>query len=124
MENKVYKNIVRFQGLGCPRATQDVATNLANRQKAIDVAHYGPLNPNEPNEDYWQAKADMFEGDVAAAKKSLCGNCSFFVQTKAMLDCIAKGISDVNEWDTIDAGDLGYCEAFDFKCAAKRTCDA
>jgi hypothetical protein len=30
----------------------------------------------------------------------------------------------VNEWDTISAGDLGYCEAFDFKCAANRTCDA
>jgi hypothetical protein len=24
----------------------------------------------------------------------------------------------------IDAGDLGYCEIFDFKCAASRTCDA
>jgi hypothetical protein len=40
------------------------------------------------------------------------------------LDCIAGGINDVNEWDTIEAGDLGYCEAFDFKCAASRTCDA
>jgi hypothetical protein len=43
-----------------------------------------------------------------------------------MLECIAEGIGgDVNnEWDTIDAGDLGYCEAFDFKCASNRTCDA
>jgi hypothetical protein len=24
----------------------------------------------------------------------------------------------------IDAGDLGYCEIFDFKCAASRTCRA
>jgi len=24
----------------------------------------------------------------------------------------------------IDAGDLGYCEMFDFKCASKRTCEA
>jgi hypothetical protein len=24
----------------------------------------------------------------------------------------------------IEAGDLGYCEIFDFKCAASRTCDA
>ena len=43
-----------------------------------------------------------------------------------MLDCIASGIGgDVkDEWDTIEAGDLGYCEAFDFKCAADRTCAA
>jgi len=108
----------------CPIATQDVKTNLNNRQRAIDEAHYGPLNPNEPNEDYWKAKAKMFGGDVESAKKAKCGNCAFFVQTKSMLDCIAGGINDVNEWDTIEAGDLGYCEAFDFKCAASRTCDA
>jgi len=109
---------------GCPKATQDVATNLKNRQKAINIAHYGPLNPNEPNEDYWKAKAKMFGGDVESAKKARCGNCAFFVQTKNMLDCIASGINDTNEWDTVKAGDLGYCEAFDFKCAAARTCDA
>ena len=108
----------------CPEATQDVKINLENRQECIDVANYGPLNPNEPNEDYWKKKGDMFKGDVEAAKKALCGNCAFFVQTKAMLDCIAGGINDTNEWDTIEAGDLGYCEAFDFKCAANRTCDA
>jgi hypothetical protein len=108
----------------CPESTQNVELNLGNRQKAIDKANYGPLNPNEPNEEYWKKKADMFEGDVEAAKKSLCSNCAFFVQTKNMLDCIANGINDTNEWDTIDAGDLGYCEAFDFKCAGSRTCDA
>ena len=108
----------------CPEATQDVKVNLENRQYAIDSANYGPLNPNEPNEDYWKAKADQFKGDVESAKKALCGNCAFFVQTKQMLDCIAGGINDTNEWDTIEAGDLGYCEAFDFKCAANRTCAA
>jgi hypothetical protein len=118
------KFIQKLQETSCPPATNDIKLNLANRQNAIDVANYGPLNPNEPNEAYWKAKADMFEGDIETAKKSLCGNCVFFVQTKQMLDCIAKGINNVNEWDTIDAGELGYCEAFDFKCAASRTCDA
>ena len=109
---------------GCPEATQDVETNLKNRQECIDVANYGPLNPNEPNEEYWKKKADMFGGDLSSAKKALCGNCSFFIKTKSMLDCIANGINDTNEWDTIESGDLGYCEAFDFKCASSRTCDA
>jgi hypothetical protein len=123
-ESKVKQfNKEKFQD-ACPPATQDVATNLKNRQNAIDTAHYGPLNPNEPNEDYWIAKAKMFGGDVQSAKKSLCGNCSFFVQTKSMLDCISSGIGGQDAWSTIDAGDLGYCEAFDFKCAASRTCDA
>jgi hypothetical protein len=108
----------------CPPATQDIKINLEGRQIAIDDANYGPLNPNEPNEDYWKAKADMFKGNVEDAKKALCGNCVFFVQTPEILDCIASGINNVNEWDSIEAGDLGYCEAFDFKCAASRTCDA
>jgi hypothetical protein len=108
----------------CPPETQDIKLNLANRQKAIDEANYGPQNPNEPNEEYWKKKADMFQGDVESAKKSLCGNCSFFDQKKKTLDCIAKGIGGDDAWDTIKAGDLGVCQAFDFKCASKRTCDA
>jgi hypothetical protein len=42
-----------------------------------------------------------------------------------MLQCIAKGLGPEGDpWATIDAGDLGYCEIFDFKCAASRTCRA
>jgi lambda family phage portal protein len=107
----------------CPIATQDIKTNLANRQNAVDDANYGPANPNEPNEDYWKAKADEFQGDVTTAKKMRCGNCAAFNQTNKLLGCIKKGIGeDANE--VAVGGDLGYCEIFDFKCAAKRTCDA
>jgi lambda family phage portal protein len=107
----------------CPIATQDIKTNLANRQTAVDDANYGPANPNEPNEDYWKAKANEFQGDVATAKKMLCGNCAAFDQRSKVLGCIKKGIGeDANE--VAIGGDLGYCEIFDFKCAAKRTCDA
>jgi hypothetical protein len=107
----------------CPVATQDIKTNLANRQTAVDDANYGPANPNELNEDYWKAKANEFQGDVATAKKMLCGNCAAFDQRGKVLGCIKKGIGeDANE--VAIGGDLGYCEIFDFKCAAKRTCDA
>jgi len=44
-----------------------------------------------------------------------------------MLACIAAGIGEdslADPYDAIGAGELGYCEAFDFKCAAARTCDA
>jgi hypothetical protein len=113
----------------CPTATQDIPLNLANRQKAIDGAGYGPLNPAEPNEEFWQAKADRWSLPMAEAKKSLCGNCAAFIVTSKMKQCIADGLqvgdeNKDNSWDVVDAGDLGYCEAFDFKCAASRTCDA
>lgn len=107
----------------CPLPTQDIKTNLANRQKAIDVAHYGPANPKEPNEEYWTAKAKIFGGSVKEAKTMRCGNCAGFNQTSKLTDCISKGIgSDAQEVE--QAGDLGYCEIFDFKCASLRTCDA
>lgn len=112
----------------CPPATQDVAINIQNRAKAIETADYGPLNPAEENIDYWVKIGDLWNVSASEAKKSTCGNCVFFYMTTQMRECIAKGINDENTvddpWDSIEAGDLGYCEAFDFKCASSRTCVA
>jgi hypothetical protein len=42
-----------------------------------------------------------------------------------MISCIETGLSgESDEWSAVDAGALGYCEVFDFKCASARTCDA
>jgi len=112
---------------GCPPATQDISVNLANRENAIKTAAYGPLNPNRPNDEFWQKKADRWSTDIAEAKSSRCGNCAVFIRTPKMLDCIDKGLGNEqgnDAWGAIDAGELGYCEAFDFKCASARTCDA
>jgi hypothetical protein len=110
----------------CPPATQDIALNLKNRKNAIDTAMYGPLNPAEPNEEYWTALGSEWGVDVETAKKQRCGNCAVFIQTPEMLSCIETGLTDnADEFDAIDAaGELGYCEAFDFKCASARTCRA
>lgn len=116
-------------GEQCPIATQDVAVNLKNRQTAINKANYGPLNPAQPNRTFWMAKAKIFNTTVAEAKTSRCGNCAAFNQTSKLLDCIDQGLAAGGSgtqaaWDTVKAGDLGYCEMWDFKCAAARTCDA
>lgn len=114
-----------FADATCPIATQDIKTNLKNRQTAIDVAHYGPLNPNLPNEEYWTAKAKQFNTTPDNAKQSRCANCAFFNVSQKIRDCIAQGIgNELDPYNVINAGDLGYCEAFDFKCASQRTCDA
>lgn len=112
---------------GCPPATQDISINLANRENAIKTAGYGPMNPERPNEEFWAKKAERWSTDIAEAKSSRCGNCAVFIKTPKMLDCIDKGLGNEqgnDAWGAINAGDLGYCEAFDFKCASARTCDA
>jgi starvation-inducible DNA-binding protein len=116
-------------GDACPPATQDIALNIENRQKAIDNVGYGPLNPAEPNDEFWQDKGDRWNIDPMEAKKSICGNCVFFDRRPKTLDCIETGIAEggsgeASAWDAIDQAELGYCTALDFKCAASRTCNA
>jgi hypothetical protein len=117
------------QELDCPPATQDITVNLANRKICVDKANYGPANPDLPNEDFWQAKADLFKTSIEETKTMRCKNCAAFVQKEKMINCIQKGIaSEIDEnqlaTDIIDVANLGYCELFDFKCAGERTCDA
>lgn len=111
----------------CPPATSDIGLNIKNRQNAINTAGYGPLNPKEPNVDFWEKKAKRWSVTIEESKKQKCGNCAVFIKTPRILDCIESGLGNESgdtAWDVINAGDLGYCEAFDFKCASARTCDA
>lgn len=112
----------------CPVATRDITMNLKNRGKAIKVAMYGPMNPDENNADYWRKMAMKWDVPAEEAETMRCGNCAAFIQTAKMLKCIEDGLADgdneADAMDTIKAGDLGFCEVFDFKCAAKRTCSA
>lgn len=112
----------------CPKATRDIATNLKNRAKAIKTAMYGPLNPAEPNDAYYKKLGSEWDVSPEQARKQTCGNCAMFIVTPEMKSCIESGVTGPkgkDEWEAIDAaGHLGYCEAFDFKCASKRTCRA
>ena len=112
----------------CPVATRDITMNLKNRGKAIKVAMYGPMNPDEPNDDYWAKMAAKWDVPAEEAMTMRCGNCAAFIQTAKMLKCIEEGLAGgdtmQDAYSTAKAGDLGYCEVFDFKCASKRTCSA
>jgi len=127
-EDWVFRDVaepITAAAASCPAPTQDVVLNLKNRQKAIDDIGYGPMNPRRPNKDFWQAKADRWNTTIEEAKTSTCGNCAAFIITPSMRECIASGIGNQPDaYDVVEAGDLGYCEALDFKCAAERTCDA
>ena len=111
----------------CPEATQNLELNLENRQKAIDTKMYGPANPQLDmqggNDRFWQQYAQKFNDSVENVMKMRCGNCSFFDRSPDILDCIEKGIGDQADPEmAVEAGELGYCQALDFKCASMRVC--
>ena len=110
----------------CPIATQDIHVNLKNRDHAFKEYGYGPANPELPNEAFWNNKANEWQTQVRQAKSMRCGNCAAFIQTPEMLECIKYGIDEEEGYaeDVMKAANLGYCELFDFKCAADRTCSA
>ena len=120
-----------LSGVICPIATQDIQINLKNRNNAFKKFGYGPPNPDEPNELFWLKKAKMYNAPTESIKSMRCGNCSAFIQTPKMMECITGGL-EKDEGDKelsydeefIKAADLGYCDLFQFTCAAARTCDA
>jgi len=120
-----------LSGVTCPLATQDIATNLKNRNHAFKEYGYGPPNQNEANDAFWLKKAKMYNAPTDAIKGMRCGNCAAFIQTPKMMKCILDGLEkDENKGELsydeqfVAAADLGYCDLFQFTCAAARTCDA
>jgi hypothetical protein len=111
----------------CPIETHDIKANLKNRDWAFKNVGYGPANPDEPNSAFWNAKANEWQTEVKQAKSMRCGNCSAFIQTPQMLECIRAGIDEEKDSyaeDVVESAGLGFCELFDFKCADTRTCNA
>ena len=117
----------------CPYPTQNIGLNTKNRNYAAREFHYGPLNPDAPNREFWYELAAVFKPkgkkptakDIKAAKEALCGNCGVFDISPRMQKCLPP-LSDADEYDryAISSGSvLGYCWAHHFKCASKRTCE-
>ena len=129
MFNKMVMRNMRETGQPetCPRATQDLDLNLENRQNALDTKMYGPANPQLDdtggNEEFWGRFAEQFNDSIENVMQMRCGNCSFFDRSPQMLECIEQGIGDEADPEmAVEAGELGYCQALDFKCASMRTC--
>ena len=113
----------------CPVVTHDIKLNLKNRDWAFKNVGYGPANPESP-ENFWQERAAEWNTTPKNAQTMRCGNCSAFIQTPEMMECIVSGIqgeeSDNETYapEVVDSAKLGYCELFAYKCAADRTCSA
>jgi hypothetical protein len=122
---KLFENWRKFvseaKKLVCPAATQDSQLNNEKRQTAIDQAKYGPANPDEPNEKFWDYYADRWGETEEKVKTMRCHNCSFFNVSPEMKDCIEKAVQD-DEYEQWNAAGFGFCHKWDFMCREERTC--
>ena len=124
--NEEYNTPAAEQNFGKPGhydAIDNLNLNTANRNQTIKEYSYGPLNPNEDNNDFWGKKAELWNTTIEEAKKSRCRNCSAFNQSEEVLNKIHKALGPDGDKVT-DLANLGFCEIFEFKCAGNRTCDA
>ena len=106
------------------KALTDIELNTKNRDMTTQKDGYGPLNPldEKGSKKFWDDKAKMWKTTVEAAKEARCGNCAFFNQSPPVMKKIADGIGERGETVSELAG-LGFCELWEFKCAALRTCN-
>jgi len=84
----------------CPIATQDPKVNDRNKAEAESKAKYAEAGDEEYS----------------------CGNCSRFIQTPEMIDCMVSGMPEDMQ-EIVDDDDIGYCARWDFRCSSDYVCD-
>ena len=108
--------------MNCPAPTQDAKLNHRNRLRAVREAKYGPVKVTMFGQvrdlhgnsaiRYWDKMADRWGIPFADAIRRRCGNCGAFDTSRQMIDC----------GGAVASGEVGYCHAWNFTCAARRSC--
>ncbi|CAB4143613.1 hypothetical protein UFOVP447_190 [uncultured Caudovirales phage] len=106
------------------KALTDLELNTKNRDMTTKNDGYGPLNPKDEkgSKAFWEDKAKMWNTTVEAAKEARCGNCAAFNQAPAIMKKIEDGLGPAGD-KVNELANLGFCEIWEFKCAAERTCN-
>lgn len=121
-----------FNLASCPMALQDAKINLANHLTAIEEENLGPADPRQPETVFWTRKAELWGVELAQARTMQCQNCSHYIATTPMMECITKGpggqilasaLPITPPWADVSAP-AAFCDLLDITCTATRTCDA
>lgn len=106
--------------------------NIANHLLAIQYEALGPIDPREPNQEYWTLKAEKWQVLEGEARTRLCMNCAHYDNSPEIVEYMQ------NTWEPIKLqelpidpapvdipGDLSACcTRWLITCTAMRTCDA
>jgi starvation-inducible DNA-binding protein len=122
-----------FNLASCPLALQDAELNIANHLTTIAEHGLGPADPRKPETVFWMRKADIWGVSEQQARTQLCSNCSHYISTTPMMDCItnspggqikASALPMDPKWADIPGSPSGFCNLYDITCTATRTCDS
>lgn len=106
--------------------------NIANHLLAMKYEALGPIDPREPNQEYWALKAEKWQVLEGEARTRLCMNCAHYDNSPEIVEYMQ------NTWEPIKLqelpidpapvdipGDLSACcTRWTITCTAMRTCDA
>lgn len=106
--------------------------NIANHLLAIKYEALGPIDPREPNPEFWAAKAEKWQVLEGEARTRLCMNCAHYDNSPEIVEYMQSTWEPIKLQDLpIDPapvdipGDLSACcTRWTITCTAMRTCDA
>ena len=106
--------------------------NIANHLLAMKYEALGPIDPREPNQEYWAAKAEKWQVLEGEARTRLCMNCAHYDNSPEIVEYMQSTWTPIKLQELpIDPapvdipGDLSACcTRWTITCTAMRTCDA
>ena len=106
--------------------------NVANHLLAIKYEALGPIDPREPNQEYWAAKVEKWQVLEGEARTRLCMNCAHYDNSPEIVEYMQNTWTPIKLQELpIDPapvdipGDLSACcTRWLITCTAMRTCDA
>ena len=106
--------------------------NVANHLLAIKYEALGPLDPREPNPEFWAAKVEKWQVLEGEARTRLCMNCAHYDNSPEIVEYMQNTWTPIKLQELpIDPapvdipGDLSACcTRWTITCTAMRTCDA
>ena len=116
----------------CPEPLKDNSVNIKNHLVGINEKGLGPADPRQPNNEFWDDKAEKWGVTQGDARGRLCANCRFFVNSSDIKSCIENGpAKDLKasalplnpKWADIESKPVAFCVLLDITCSPIRTCD-
>lgn len=106
--------------------------NVANHLLAIQYEALGPIDPREPNPEFWAAKVEKWQVLEGEARTRLCMNCAHYDNSPEIVEYMQSTWEPIKLQELpIDPapvdipGDLSACcTRWTITCTAMRTCDA